>query len=246
MTPVTSAHLMNLKVPTMKPIKRRNLVDDVIRELENGLFNGQFPPGSRLPSEPELMQMLGVGRSTLREAVRILGHQGVLEVRQGDGTYVRALPGTNEPLRQRLSRASILEVYEARRGIEVEISRLAAVRRTEQDIEAIRAALMKRNNAFGAEDWGTYVEADVEFHHAIAQACRSSVLIDIFHAFTSVLTEGLRRLVDDPVMRYDEDTGPFHEDLLRAIESRDSDAAIHATIQNLDSTIERLQQLLQE
>jgi GntR family transcriptional regulator, transcriptional repressor for pyruvate dehydrogenase complex len=230
----------------LKPIKHRSLVEDVIRELESGLTDGQFPLGSRLPSEPVLMQILGVGRSTLREAVGILEYQGVLEVRQGDGTYVRALPGTSEPLRQRLSRASVLEVYEARRGIELEISRLAAMRRTRQDIDAIQSALTKRNNAYDAEDWDTYVAADVEFHHAIAQASRSNVLIDIFHAFTSVLSEGLHRLVDDPIMRHDEDTGVFHEDLLRAIEVRDSDAAVHATMKNLDSTIERLQQLLQE
>ncbi|RMD78800.1 MAG: FadR family transcriptional regulator, partial [Chloroflexi bacterium] len=72
-------------------ITRRRLVEQVIDHLRQQIATGTYPIGSRLPPEPQLMAQIGVGRSTVREAIRALAHEGLLEVRQGDGTYVRAL-----------------------------------------------------------------------------------------------------------------------------------------------------------
>src|SRR5829696_1945154 len=104
---------------------RAPLVDQAIASLRDRVLAGVWAVGERLPAEPALAADLGVGRSTVREAVRALAHAGVLEVRQGAGTFVRAAPAAAE-LALRLQRAQALEVYEVRRALEVEAAALAA------------------------------------------------------------------------------------------------------------------------
>src|SRR5581483_4829284 len=98
--------------PSSTPIRRQALVDQVLSYLQQQIASGTFPVGSKLPTEPELMAQLAVGRSTLREAMRVLAHMGLVDVRPGDGTYVRTPPPEAEPLGQRLQRAKVFEVYE--------------------------------------------------------------------------------------------------------------------------------------
>src|SRR5690242_15697042 len=131
-------------------IKRSSLVDQVIERLLAQLQTGNWPLGHKLPPENTLASELGVGRSTVREAVRVLAHNGLLEVRQGSGTFVVAMqpvPGSpmnqthgDQTLQVRLRRAKILDVYEVRRAIELEAARLAATRRDEDDLARIDAA----------------------------------------------------------------------------------------------------------
>src|SRR5271169_875714 len=115
-------------------IRRQQLVEQVIEHLNNVISSGTYAIGAKLPAEPQLMEELGIGRSTLREAIRVLSHNGVLEVRQGDGTYVRALPDSGETLARRLRRARVREVQEVRKTLEIEIVRLAAERHKEEDL----------------------------------------------------------------------------------------------------------------
>src|SRR6202034_1339620 len=99
-------------------LRRSPLVELAVSQLREQVLSGQWPVGGRLPAETELAQRLEVGRSTVREAVRALVHAGLLETRQGSGTYVRSLtPGADwEP---RLRRGGVLAVYVARRALDV-------------------------------------------------------------------------------------------------------------------------------
>src|ERR1700730_18493302 len=106
--------------PSPLPVRRQTLVQQVLEYLQQCITNGEFPVGSKLPAEPELMARLAVGRSTLREAMRVLAHMGLVDVRPGDGTYICSPPPEKETLGQRLQRAKIFEVYEVRRGLEIE------------------------------------------------------------------------------------------------------------------------------
>src|SRR5579885_1262205 len=90
--------------------KRESLVNQVLSYLQQQIASGAFPVKSKLPTESELMARLAVGRSTLREAMRILAYMGLVEVQPGDGTYVCAPPLETEPLGQRLKRAQVSEV----------------------------------------------------------------------------------------------------------------------------------------
>ena len=128
-------------VVEVRPVARQSLVEQAADELARLLAAGHWPIGTRLPGELELGRLLGVGRSTVREAVRSLAAVGMVEARQGAGTFVAsASPLT--PLDRRLRRAGVAEVYEVRMALELEAARLAAARRTDADLAALRAALL--------------------------------------------------------------------------------------------------------
>ena len=106
-------------------LRRSSLAELAVTQLRDQVLSGQWAVGARLPAETELAQQLEVGRSTVREAVRVLVHAGLLETRQGSGTYVRSLtPGSD--FQARLRRAAVLEAYEVREALEVQAARLAA------------------------------------------------------------------------------------------------------------------------
>ncbi len=178
--------------PALKAVQRIGLVEQVIQQVQGKISLGQFPINAKIPPEPVLMSQLGVGRSTLREAIRVMVSKGVLEVCQGDGTYVRKQPAASESLEARLRRASILEVYQVRRIIEIEIAALAAENRSDDDISTIEASLTRRQAARDRGDKTVYLDADIAFHIAIAVSTKNPVLTDLFAAFSTVLRDGSR------------------------------------------------------
>lgn len=222
-----------------KNIERKKLGDQVIHQLQEKISLGELKPGEKIPTETELMTLFGVGRSTVREAVRVLAKAGLLEVRQGDGTYVLDRTNNLEPLEHRLRRASILEVYEVRRALELEIAKLAARRRSEEDLLAMRESLAKRREARRVNDKRSYVDADLLFHLAIAAASKNSVLTDLYFSFSNTVRDALDKLISDQELHKNQIS--IHEQLLAAIERQDEQAAVYWAAQNLDRTMEDLQ-----
>src|ERR1700742_1864672 len=111
-----------MKKTTTTPIARHSLADAVVGRLQQQLSLGVYQPGDKLPSEPELMTQFGVGRSTIREAIRILANTGLVTVRQGSGTLVEAQSRIAEPLPQRLKRASADDLDDVRQVLEMKIT----------------------------------------------------------------------------------------------------------------------------
>ncbi|WP_327070968.1 FadR/GntR family transcriptional regulator [Kitasatospora sp. NBC_01302] len=204
---------------------RASLVDLVIEQLERLISEGEWPVGSRIPAEPLLVEQLDVGRNTVREAVRALVHTGLLEARQGDGTYVRASSDFGAAVQRRLRRAADLEMYEVRAALERDAARYAAQRRTEDDLRALRAALARRDDAWRAGDVAAFVDADVSFHRAVAAAAHNAVLAELYEHLSDALRSALRAVVDQPLpdpVRHQFDA---HAAIVDAIEARDADAA---------------------
>lgn len=221
-------------------LRRSPLVELAVSQLREQVLSGQWPVGGRLPAETELAQRLEVGRSTVREAVRALVHAGLLETRQGSGTYVRSVtPGADwEP---RLRRAAVLEAYEVREALEVQAARLAASRRTDADVEALAACLAERERARG--DDARFVEADLAFHRATVAAAHNPLLAEMFDSFAAVLREALIAI------RLDHDAqsavaDAAHARLAAAIEAGDAAAAAQATHDQLDATAANLRSLI--
>lgn len=206
-------------------IKPSQLTSQVIKYLQGAIAAGEYAIGAKISAEPLLMKELGVGRSTIREAIRVLAHNGILEVRQGDGTYVRALPSHREPLTQRLLRARTREVNEVRRTLELEIVRLAAERREEADMEHMRGFLKTRHDTLSANDAAAALDADISFHCAVADAAGNEVLADLYRTFAFALREALAALwdVDDGKASA---TADLHDRLLAAIERQDASKAV--------------------
>lgn len=161
-------------------VRRHPLAAQAAELLLTRIRNGEWPLGHRLPGETTLAAQLGVGRSTLREAIRELAGKGVLDSRQGAGVFVTALDVT-EDWDVVLRRATIAAVIEARIAIEAEAAALAAQRRTPADLRAIRRALAARETH--GEPIADHVDADMAFHRAVIVAAHNDVLTQLFDSF---------------------------------------------------------------
>jgi DNA-binding FadR family transcriptional regulator len=157
--------------------------------------------------------------------VRVLTHIGLLEVHQGDGTYVRAKTGLTE-LARRLQQAAIQEVYEVRRILELEIARLAAQRRDEIDLARMQKSLQQREHARQTGDAAAFLDADIAFHLAVAASSKNAVLTEVYQTFVHSLREALAKLIrSDTVGRTEQ--AQLHQHLLDAIAASDANAAAH-------------------
>uniref|UniRef100_I2Q5K9 Transcriptional regulator n=1 Tax=Desulfovibrio sp. U5L TaxID=596152 RepID=I2Q5K9_9BACT len=218
----------------LTPVRSRKLGDLVIQQIQEKISLGIFAPGAKIPTEPTLMAQLGVGRSTVREAVRVLVSAGLLEVRQGDGTYVLDRTAGHEPLEYRLRRSTAEEIREVRRIIEVETARLAATNRTPADIDTMREALEKKRTARAAADSHGYVTADIAFHTAVAAASGNGLLADLYRSFSTVFQDFLDILIADRGVNQYQDR--IHHGLLDAIADKDPDKAVAFAMEALDRT----------
>ncbi|OBR65635.1 transcriptional regulator [Paenibacillus oryzae] len=226
---------------SFQSVHRTKLVDDVVIQLQQKITGGELKEGDKIPTEPELMEQFGVGRSTVREAVRVLVHAGLLEKKQGFGTYLASsVQIIREPLEHRLRRAEIFEVYEVRRMLELEIARLAAMRRDEDDLALMRSYLEQRSEALEAGDREGYLNADIQFHIAVAAASKNHVVIDLYRTFSSVLRNALGKLEMEED-GHDPNT-ECHNRLYEAIKTKDVQAAEHWTLQNLNGTVSQLRE----
>ncbi|MEV0247811.1 FCD domain-containing protein [Nocardia sp. NPDC050712] len=161
-------------------VRRHPLAAQTAELLLTRVRAGEWPLGHRLPGETTLAAQLGVGRSTLREAIRELAGKGVLDSRQGAGVFVIALDVT-EDWDVVLRRATIAAVIEARIAIEAEAAALAAARRTPADLRAIRRALAARETPRDTID--DHVDADMAFHRTVIVAAHNDVLTQLFDTF---------------------------------------------------------------
>lgn len=210
-------------MPPLLSVSRQQLVDQVIQRLREQLAAGAYQVGERLPPEVELMAQLGVGRSTLREAVRALSHAGLLEARQGSGTYVRALREA-DPLEERVRQAEAAEANEVRLLLELETARLAALRRDADDLAELRCCLEARDAAEAARDMAALLDADLAFHTAIARAGKNGVLAELYETFARAL-----RPTFNTVFPLAGSNAEQHWQLLDAIERRDPATAQQVT-----------------
>lgn len=217
----------------MKQIQRRSLVDTVVDQLKREITDRNWRIGDRIPSEAELTAVLGVSRPSVREGVRSLVQLGLLETRQGDGTYVVADDATQVALRRAIHAADSREVIRVRRALDVLAAHEAAVARTEADLARLTRHLDDRRNAIAASDVTGFTEADVAFHLAIADVSGNRLLGGIYASFDASLRESI---TDASCLASgnDPDQADQHERLLAAIVAGDPNAAEAAALGVLD------------
>ncbi|MGA3486657.1 FadR/GntR family transcriptional regulator [Micromonosporaceae bacterium DT55] len=166
-------------------------VRETIEQLRTRILGGEWPVGARIPTEPRLVEALGVGRNTLREAVRALVHAGVLEVRQGSGTYVVSTDELAGVVSRQVGGARLTEVVEVRRALEVEAARLAARRRTAEDLAALDAALADREAAWASGRVAEFAAADAALHAVIVAAAHNTMLADLYTSMSTAIRHSL-------------------------------------------------------
>ncbi|GAA1713521.1 FadR/GntR family transcriptional regulator [Isoptericola hypogeus] len=207
--------------PIVPPRRVSELVVERLSELIEG---GRWPVGTRIPAEPELVAALGVGRNTVREAVRALEHAGILEPRRGDGTYVRAVTGLDAALGRRARTADALHVLEVRSILERGAARVAADRRDEAAVRVLRAALADQERAARDGDEQAFRAADVAFHAELVRSAGNRLLSELYDGIDHVL---LRTLATDAHGRHHRDV-PGHREVVDAVADGDADAAERA------------------
>ncbi|WP_037571263.1 FadR/GntR family transcriptional regulator [Phaeacidiphilus oryzae] len=159
----------------LRPLSRPRLYEQVVASLRQFVQDHGMRAGDRLPPERDLAEKLGVSRTSVRQAIVALEVQGLVEVRHGGGTYLLRDRLDAEPLEAMAARRELLpDVLDARDALETKIAALAAVRRTEEDLAAIEAALAAMAEAVDRGELGK--AEDARFHAAVTAAAHSALL----------------------------------------------------------------------
>jgi GntR family transcriptional regulator, transcriptional repressor for pyruvate dehydrogenase complex len=231
---------MAADLPRIDLSSRETLTMEIARRLLDYFLSGQVEPGERIPSERRLAEALGVGRSLVREALKSLHLLGLLEVRQGDGTYLKRTD--SELLPQviewglLLGERPALDLVEAREHLEVVVAGLAAERRDAQALDDLRQLLATMRES--SDDPVQFVEADVGFHLRVAEAAGNVVLSDMLSGVRALLRVWIRRVIEAAG-----ETGPSYREhlpIFEAIERGDRAAATAAMAAHMEGASARL------
>ncbi|WP_165584975.1 FadR/GntR family transcriptional regulator [Chryseobacterium taiwanense] len=160
-------------------IQRKTLAQEVADRLTEGIVNSEIVVGEKLPTEPELMKIYGVGRSSIREAIKILSIKGILDVQQGVGTFVVSNT-IHESLESQMDKAQIEDVQEVRSLLDAKIAAKAAINRNDEQLKNIKTYLDQRNTLAEENKVSECYQADINFHVAIAEACGNILLQEIY------------------------------------------------------------------
>ena len=212
-------------------MRRTNLIDLAVGRLRQQITSGTWEIGTRIPAEPELAELIGVGRNTVREAVQSLVHAGMLERRQGSGTYVISDSELGNAMGREIAGAHQRDVLEVRRALEVEVARLAAVRRTPAQVDDLRQLRDTRSDAYASGELDAMVAADLALHRLIAESSHNPVLIALYENLQDAISANIRFNFEHPA--HDDDS---HHALVEAIAEGDARAAV-AEIDHYLSTL---------
>ncbi|MGS0763718.1 FadR/GntR family transcriptional regulator [Syntrophomonas curvata] len=221
---------------SFQPIKIKKIYEEIVEQLKEMISNGELKPGQKLPSERDMAESLGVSRASVREALTALEAIGILDIRPGEGTFVRetSVSATFAPL------AMVLEMeqnpggqlMEVRRVLETEMAALAAQRATEEDLKNIKTNL---NHMKTAQTISQSVEADLRFHFTIAEATHNTILLRIMNTVADLMHNAFR--VQREELFADKGTEIIceHEAIYNAIRDRNSEAAKSKMLQHIDN-----------
>jgi DNA-binding FadR family transcriptional regulator len=204
--------------PASEPARRGLLTERIARELEHGIRTGEYAPGGKLPSERELSVRFGASRNVVREVLRRLEAQQLIEVAPGRGSFVReqtSAQARGYDAVYRAGRPTVRQLIEARLPLETELVRLATERAGDEDIAAMRAAVVALE---AADEPVGKARADLAFHEAIALAAGNPVLRVMLSSISGMMFEMMLRSNSDPGIA--EPGVPHHPEILDAIESR--------------------------
>lgn len=171
-----------------KPIRPKKISEEIVSQIKELITIGELKPGERIPSERELAQMLGVSRPSVREAIMVLDAMGLLEARQGGGTYVRSLTAAalSDPLTVMVEEnpALLHALVEVRMGLETWSSYLAAQRASASEIEHLGKLFATMEKQAGQGGWDA--EVDSQFHYAITAATHNTLQMHVLNTIHSL------------------------------------------------------------
>jgi GntR family transcriptional repressor for pyruvate dehydrogenase complex len=205
----------------------------VVRHVRDLIVRGRFRPGQRLPTERQLVRDIGVSRTSVRAGLQALAAKGLLVIRHGAGTFVADGPPVldSEPLSllAALHGFTRSQVFEARRTLEVSIARMAAERRTAEQLAAIADAV---TGMFAAcEDPQAFLVEDIHFHGAVASASGNPILASVVEMISAMFYEHRRKTADR--RRVLRPVAEMHWQIYQAIRDREPGRAAHLMSEHL-------------
>ncbi|WP_405582132.1 FadR/GntR family transcriptional regulator [Streptomyces sp. NBC_01092] len=181
----------------LRPMAKQRLYEQVLDRLRTYVAEGGLGAGDRLPTERDLAQRLGVSRASVKQAIVVLEVQGLVEVRHGGGMYLVRDSLDLEPVERMVERRRRLpDVLEAREALETKLAELAAERRTDEDLAAMRSALAHMAKEIGDDGHG--VEGDRLFHAAVTAAAHSSILAEFMRSIADQIAESRTESLRQP------------------------------------------------
>ena len=209
----------------LRPLERSRLYEDVGERLGEFVRESSMVPGEQFPPERELSQRMRVSRTSVRQAFVVLQALGFVDVRHGEGVFLRRTRGFGESLAKLLDkRRRLPDVFEAREALEVKLAELAAGRRSERDLDAMKTTIDEM--AMDISAGGLGIDGDAAFHRAIALAARNEVLLHLIEAMAEVVQESRVESLSEPGRP--PRSLEAHRRILAAIESRSTELAAEA------------------
>lgn len=213
-------------------LERTKLIDNIISEIKNKITSGELKNGEMLASQDELAKTMGVSRASLREALNSLELMGLIESKQGRGTFVRTIEHTD--FMNGLStflimdQESAMDLLEARRCIEGAVASLAANNAGKNDLRKMEQVLKQMEKYCNSEDLESFIAADVQFHLLVAESSNNRVLAKIVGIIRDLLLQLVRKVfehVAPNVSNVMSLTIKLHRDIYDAIRRRDATSA---------------------
>ena len=231
-----------------KPIKPKKIYEEIVSQIKDMIAHGELTPGSKLIPERELAERLQVGRSAVREAYRALEAIGIIEIRPGEGTFVREI-GTKSmtdimSLAVVTGKDTLFELLELRKIVETEAAALAALRRTEEDIRKIKYWLDKMHQDILKGVSGEV--NDLKLHYAVTEAAHNSLLMRIMNSVSETM-ENVMKAVRERLYQSQETSEilyQHHEQIYQAIKKGDQTEARHVMMNHLVNTEKVLMQIM--
>lgn len=217
-----------------KTVRTSRLYEQIVEQIEASILKGALKPGDQLPAERELAIQFGVSRTAVREAVKALREKGLVEAYTGRGTFVR--DGTSQAVRQSLDlmvrigqQEGTLHLAQLRQMLEPEIAALAAKCIEPQLLSTMRDAVSVMDRSLRDPD--AYIEADLDFHLALAEAAGNPLVLSLIDSIVGLLREQRRGIF---YVEGGPERGQFHHKrILEAVEARDSNASRQAMLAHL-------------
>ncbi|MEM6527320.1 MAG: FadR/GntR family transcriptional regulator [Chloroflexota bacterium] len=229
---------MDSKPFQFQSIQQPSVVDQITQTIRDALIRGELSPGQKLPSEPELARQLGVGRSAVREALKVLQAIGVVESRRGSGTYVVEEP--SDRMLNPLSFAILLgtnvssELIELRVMIEIGYCELAASQATAADMQKIEQAARALETAVSHADHEHLAQLDLNFHYAILEATHNPLVQKIGRAVEELFFSSISNNFKE--VQNVEQAVAAHRDIITALHSHDLHQIRTAIVDSLKNT----------
>jgi len=221
--------------PVYKVVRTSRLYEQIVQQIEESVLNGSLKPGDQLPAERDLAQRLGVSRTAVREAVKTLREKGLVEAYSGRGTFVT--DGTSQAARQSFDlmvkigqQENSPHLAELRLILEPGIAAMAAERAKDEDLAAMREAVAVMERA--QKDPEAYIEADLDFHLALAEAVANPLILSLIDSIVGLLREQRIKIFN---VEGGPQRGQFHHKrILEAMERRDPEMARSAMRAHLE------------